>query len=115
MQNDTIRDEIARIEARIEALDESIARCRKLSLAAKLAIGAGAAWIVATLSLIVDYSPAATFGALAAAIGGVVLLGSNATTWTQMEAAREAAEKLRADLIGGMELRVVDSGIRRMH
>ena len=59
--------------------------------------------------------PAATFGALAAAIGGVVLLGSNATTWTQMEAAREAAEKLRADLIGGMELRVVDSGIRRIH
>ena len=32
-----------------------------------------------------------------------------------MEAAREAAEKLRADLIGGMELRVVDSGIRRIH
>ena len=115
MQNDTIRDEIARIEARIEALDESIARCRKLSLAAKLAIGAGAAWIALTLTLIVDYTPAAAFAALAAAIGGIVLLGSNATTWTQMETARETAEKQRADLIESMELRVVDTGVRRIH
>lgn len=115
MQSEAIRDEIARIEERIERLDESIARCRKLSLAAKLTIGAGAAWIALTLTLIVDYTPAAAFAALAAAIGGIVLLGSNATTWTQMEAAREAAEKQRADLIEGMELQVVDSGVRRIH
>jgi hypothetical protein len=115
MNSDTVRDEIARLEARIEQLDDSIERCRKLSLAAKLAIGSGAAWIALTLMLIVNYVPALTFAALAAVIGGVVLLGSNSTTWTQMAAARAAAETQRADLIGGLELRAVDSGVRRLH
>ena len=45
--------------------------------------------------------------AMAATIIGIVLLGSNATTWTQAEAALHATEAMRADLIGRMELRVV--------
>ena len=75
--DDVAEDEdIARIEARIEALDEAIERCRKL--------------------------------ALAAVIGGVVLLGSNSTTWEQNEAARAASAKLRAELIEGLQLRLVE-------
>ena len=41
-----------------------------------------------TLTLLIPYVPYMTVGALAAAIGGVVLLGSNSTTWKQTEAAR---------------------------
>ena len=109
------RDDIARIEERIEELSQSIARCRKLSLAAKAAIGAGAVWLALTLLWLVPFVPYMMVGAMAAAIGGIVLLGSNATTWTQTEAALRASEAMRADMIGRLELRVVDDGMRRLH
>ena len=95
-------DDIALIEAHIEALAVSIERCRKLSLAAKIAIGAGGAWIV-------------IIAAMAAVIGGVVLLGSNSTTWTQTEARLRASEAMRAEMIERLQMRVVDEGVRRLH
>ena len=49
MDDDDFHDEIAQLEARSEALAEGIERCRKISLAAKLAIAAGAIWIVLVL------------------------------------------------------------------
>lgn len=108
MDETTIPDDIARIEARIEELNEAIERCRKLALAAKIAIGAGCAWIALTLTVLIPYVPYLTVAALAAAIGGVVLLGSNSTTWQQTEAARAASEQMRADLIEQLQLRVVE-------
>jgi hypothetical protein len=115
MDGEVSRDDIARIEARIEELNEAIARCRKLSLAAKIAIGAGAAWVALTLLLVIPHVPYLTIAALAAVIGGIVLAGSNATTWTQTEAALAASEALRAEMIGRLELRVVDEGVKRVH
>lgn len=103
--NDALHDDIARLDERIETLSESRERCRKISLAAKIAIGAGASWLV--LSLFLPFVPSLFFGAIAAAIGGVVLLGSNATTWTQTEEALRAAEAARAALIGRIEMRLV--------
>jgi hypothetical protein len=100
--------DIAHIEERIDALREAIARCRKLSLAAKLMIGAGAAWIALTLLTVIPYVPSVSFAALAAVIGGIVLVGSNATTWTQTEAALAASEAMRAEWIDGRDMRVVE-------
>ena len=108
MNDDVPGGDIARIEARIEELAEQIARCRKLSLAAKLMIFAGAAWLALTLAWLVPYVPAMVFAAIAAVIGGVVLLGSNSTTWTQTEAALRASEAMRAEWIGQREMRVVE-------
>jgi hypothetical protein len=107
MDADPTSDDIARIEVRIEELAESIERCRKISLAAKILIAAGTGWIALTLISVVAFIPLMIIGALAAAIGGVVLLGSNATTWTQTEAAMHASENLRAELIGRLQLRLV--------
>ena len=104
--NDALHDEIARLEERIVALSEARERCRKISLAAKIAIAAGASWLV--LSIFVPFVPTLFFGAIAAAIGGIVLLGSNATTWTQTEDALGAAEAARAELIGRVEMRLVE-------
>lgn len=115
MDGDDIHADIVRIEARIEELGEAIERCRKLALAAKIAIGAGAAWIVLTLTLIIPYVPYMTVAALAGVIGGVVLAGSNSTTWKQTEAALAASEAMRAELIERLELRVVDGGVKRIH
>ncbi|HEY1309939.1 MAG TPA: hypothetical protein VGF02_03240 [Pseudolabrys sp.] len=108
MTDEASREDIARIEARIEELAEAIERCRKFSLAAKLIIAAGAIWIALSMLTLVSYTPETTIAALAAMIIGVVLLGSNATTWTQTETALRASEAMRADLIGQLELRVVD-------
>jgi hypothetical protein len=115
MTDEISRDDIARIEAHIEELARSIERCRKLSLAAKIAIATGAAWIVLTLLWIVPFVPYDIVAAMAAVIGGFVVLGSNSTTWTQTETAMRASEDLRADMIGKLELRVVDDGMRRLH
>ncbi|MDI3470455.1 MAG: hypothetical protein OJF62_002518 [Pseudolabrys sp.] len=82
-------------------------RCRKISLASKIAIAAGAAWIALTLLGIVAYNPAPAFGGLAAVIGGIVLLGSNKTTWDQIEIALRDAEAKRNALIGSLPLRLV--------
>ena len=72
------REDITRIEERIEDLQEQIVRCRKLSLAAKIAIAAGAVWLALTVLSLVPFVPFMLVAALAAVIGGIVLLGSNA-------------------------------------
>jgi hypothetical protein len=114
MTDEASREDIARIEARIEELAEAIERCRKFSVAAKIAIAAGAIWIGLSMLALVSYTPETTLAALAAMIIGVVLLGSNKTTWNQTEAAMRASEAMRADLIGQLELRVVDEGVKRL-
>jgi hypothetical protein len=105
---DVSRDDIARIEERIEELGEQLARCRKISLAARMAIGAGAAWLALTLLALAPFVPFMLIGAMAAVIGGVVLLGSNATTWTQTETQLRSSEAMRAEWIERLELRVVE-------
>lgn len=114
MDDEISRDDIARIEERIEELGEQIARCAKISLAAKIAIGGGAAWLALTLLWFVPFVPAIVVGAMAAVIGGIVLLGSNATTWALTEAQLRASEAMRTEWIGRMELRVVEES-RTLH
>ena len=115
MDEKVTRDDIARVEAHIEQLAEGIERCRKFSLTAKITIAAGVGWIALSMLSVVSYTPETTIAALAAIIIGVVLLGSNATTWTQTENAMHASEAMRADMIGRLELRVVDEGVKRLH
>ena len=100
-------EDIARVEAHIQELGEAIERCRKFSLAAKAAIAAGAGWMALSIAAIVASSPQTTLTALAAIIIGVVLLGSNRTTWRQTESALAASEAMRADMIGRLDMRRV--------
>ncbi|HZQ11805.1 MAG TPA: hypothetical protein VFB31_03240 [Pseudolabrys sp.] len=114
MDGDVSSDDIARIEERIEQLHEQVARCRKLSFAAKLLIAAGGVWLLLTLLWLVPYLPSLTFGALAAAIGGIVLLGSNSTTWSELEAALAASQAMRDEWIGQKDMRLI-GGQRTLH
>jgi hypothetical protein len=115
MDGDDFRDQIAQLEARSEALAEAIDRCRKISLAAKLAIAGGAACIGLVLLLVFPFIPGTVIAAMAAVIGGTVLLGSNATTWKQAEADLRQTEVMRANLIGRMDLRVIGEQRRTLH
>ncbi|HET9618148.1 MAG TPA: hypothetical protein VFP74_13350 [Pseudolabrys sp.] len=115
MSSDSIRSEIERLEERIESLRLSLARCRKISLAAKTAITGGFAWLALTFLLIAPFWPSLFFGAIAAVIGGIVLLGSNATTWNETEAALVKADAERRALIDDIGLTTVDAGVQRLH
>jgi hypothetical protein len=115
MNGDGAQQDIARIEAHIEALAEAIERCRKLSFAAKIAIGAGAAWLMLVLLGVVAFVPYAVIAAMAAVIGGIVLLGSNATTWAQTESALQRSEAMRADLISRIDMRVIEGERHTVH
>jgi hypothetical protein len=115
MNDDTAPHEIARLEDQIEALAESIEHCRKISFAAKIAIAGGALWFALVVLWILPFAPTPFVAALAATLGGVVLLGSNATTWNETEATLHQAEAARAEIIGTMNLRLVSKPPPTLH
>ena len=115
MDDEVSGEDIARIEARIEELGEAIERCRKFSLAAKITIAAGAGWIALSMLSVVSYTPETTLTALAAIIIGVVLLGSNRTTWRETESALRASKAMRADMIGRLDMRMVGEQTPTLH
>ncbi len=102
------REQIVRLERRMEELAERIESCRKMILAARLAIGLGALLLAALLFGIVRFDAAALLASIAALLGGVVLLGSNGSTMQEASAELAAAEAQRAALIGSIGLRVVE-------
>jgi hypothetical protein len=100
-------DEISKIEARIEELAEVSERCRKIILASKAAIAGGFALLLVAMLGLFGPGQAVALGSIAAVLGGIVSLGSNVSTLRQTSDAISAAEALRSDLIGRIDLRVV--------
>jgi hypothetical protein len=103
-----IREEIARLEERVAALTESLDRCEKLSLLARLVLAGGAVWLALVVLRILPFAPFNIVGAIAALIGGIVLYGANASTRKQTLAAIAQAEALRMHLIGRLEMQTVE-------
>jgi hypothetical protein len=99
--------EIARLEDQIERLADTAEGCRKYMLAARVAIGAGLPILLGSFLGLFGGDAVLFLGALAATIGGIVVLGSNATTHRQAIAEAAAAEARRAALIDAMALRLV--------
>jgi hypothetical protein len=107
MDEDEQIDEIAMIEARLEALAEAAERCRKFILASKAAIAGGIALLLITMFGLLGPSQVIVLGSIAVVLGGIVSLGSNISTLQQTTAAISAAEALRSDLISRLDLQVV--------
>ena len=105
--DDGSRDEIAQLEARIEELAAKLENCRKVSIAARVAIGAGIAIFIAGLIGIIRFDITAVLASITAVIGGFVLLGSNSSTANEVADDVAKAEAERAALIGSIRLRVV--------
>jgi hypothetical protein len=107
MADDDLRDQILRLEAQIGELTAVIESCRKVTLVSKVAIAAGGIWLLAFTFGAIRFDSMAMIGALAAVIGGTVVLGSNTSTSKQAVADIKAAEALRAELIGKIDLRLI--------
>jgi hypothetical protein len=107
MDEDDPREEISRLEARIEELAGTIENCRKIIAAAKAAIGLGAALLVAIVVGVIHFDPTLFMVAVAALLGGIVLFGSNNSTAAQKSAELKAAEAQRAALINQIDLTIV--------
>ena len=115
MQEDDPIDEISQIEARLEELAEISERGRKIILASKAAIAAGAALLLVTILGLFGANQVAAIGSMAMVLGGIVSLGSNVSTLQQTMAAMSDAEALRSDLISRIDLRVVgDEAMKRI-
>ena len=108
MAEDSPTEAIARIEAQLEQLAEVAERCRKIILVSKAAIGGGVAMLLLMVLGLFGSSAAAALGSIAVVLGGIVSLGSNVSTLRQTMDAISAAEALRSDLIGGIDLRVAE-------
>jgi len=110
-----LREQIARLESEIERLSDSVQRCRKIAVAAKLAIGAGCVLLGSLLVGAIGPDSLSLIVSAILIIGGIVLLGSNETTSRQLLARIEETERLRAGLISQMELTLVSEPIHLLH
>jgi hypothetical protein len=105
--DEDIPNEISRIEAQLEELAEVSERCRKIIFVSKAAIVGGVALLLFMMLGLFGSNQVAAIGSIAVVLGGIVSLGSNASTLQQTMAAMSAAEALRSDLISRIDLRVV--------
>jgi hypothetical protein len=110
MDEDDPVDEISQVEARIEQLAGIAERCRKIIAVSRAAIAGGAALLLVTVLGLFGSSATAALGSIAVVLGGIVSLGSNVSTLRQTLDAMRAAETLRSELIGRIDLRVVGEG-----
>jgi hypothetical protein len=107
MPDDDPTDEISLIEERLEELAEVAERCRKIIMVSKAAIAGGVALLLVMMLGLFGSGQVAALGSIAAVLGGIVSLGSNVSTLRQTTDAISAAEALRSDLIGRIDLRIV--------
>jgi prefoldin subunit 5 len=110
MDEDDRSGQISLIEARIEELADVAERCRKIILASKIVMYAGAGLLLGAVLGLLGSNAVVVLGAIAAVLGGIVSLGSNVSTLRQTTAAIAAAEAMRSDLIGSIDLRLVGEG-----
>ena len=108
--NGDLHEQILHIEAHIEELTDIIESCRKIILISKVAIAAGGILILATIIGAVGLDATVLIGAIAAVIGGTVILGSNTSTLKQTMTDTKAAEAHRTELISRLDLKVVGNG-----
>jgi hypothetical protein len=105
-----LQAQILRIEAYIEEHAVVVERCRKIIVVSKFAAASGGILILAMIIGAIRFNATALIGAIAAVIGGTVVLGSNTSTMKQTTSDMKDAEARRAELISRIDLRVVETG-----
>jgi hypothetical protein len=101
-----------RIEAQSRSLQKSPSDAERLYWFPRAGIAGGVALLLFMTVGLFGSDQVAAIGSIAVALGGIVSLGSNASTLQQTMTAMSAAEARRSDLISRIDLRVV--GDRRL-
>jgi len=99
---------IARLEEQIEQLEARLESCQKFAAASRFAMALGGVLLIGLLFGVIPFDSLALTGAMAAGLGGVVTLGSNNSTAKEARAQLAEAEAERAEIIGSIDLLVVD-------
>jgi hypothetical protein len=94
--------QIPRLEAEIERLTQVAESCRKVILAAKVAIALAAVVVVVTLAGLIRLDQLVTLAAIATILGGIVAAGSNSRTLHEATAKIRPAEARRAELVAAV-------------
>ncbi len=102
-----VHEEVAQIEAEMEALAEKIEHGRKVAVLAKALVAAGSLALVLLVVGVLRGSPGVLLFGIAAVLGGFTLLGSNRTTTDQFRERLSDAQAKRNALISGMHLHLV--------
>ena len=101
------RQEIADLESEIDALTHVADRCRKAIVLSKAVTGAGALLLVFILTDLVRGGPLPLVLAIAAALGGIALVGSHQSTSEEIATRIAAQEARRNELIDRLALQTV--------
>jgi len=107
MSDSDPRDQIVRLEARIEQLAETLENCRKFILVGRVAVACGLIVLAAMLFGAIRFEPTWLAAAGAAVLGGIVVAGANGSTATEAASDLAAAEAERVALIEQIDLHVV--------
>jgi len=99
---------IEELELRIEELQESIARSRRLMKAGRAATVSGPVLLLALMLGVLAYTPARALFALALLIGGVVLTGSSKSSTEHLERSLQRVEQERNAAIDSLGLAPID-------
>ena len=110
MDQRELREEIARIELRLEELSSSIEKSRKAILVSKMSLAGGALLTLALMSGLMSAQPLPVVVAIAAIFGGIVGFGANVSTARQDSSAMQTAAASRAEMISRLELREIGQG-----
>ncbi|WP_404291007.1 hypothetical protein ACD578_03800 [Microvirga sp. RSM25] len=102
--------QIADLEADIDALSDAAERCRKSMIVARLAVIAGVLLVGASLSGFVRTDALILVIGIAATLAGIGLLGSSRGSLEHITSKIRASEARRDELIDGMNLQTVQGG-----
>jgi predicted benzoate:H+ symporter BenE len=105
-----LHQQIADLEADIDALSDAAERCRKSMIVARLAVIAGVLLVGASLSGFVRTDALILVIGIAATLAGIGLLGSSRGSLEHITGKIRTSEARRDELIDGMNLQTVQDG-----
>jgi predicted benzoate:H+ symporter BenE len=105
-----LHQQIADLEADIDALSDAAERCRKSMIVARMAVIAGVLLVGASLSGFVRTDALILVIGIAATLAGIGLLGSSRGSLEHITGKIRASEARRDGMIDGMNLQTFQDG-----
>jgi len=103
-----LHQQIADLEAEIDALSDAAEKCRKSMVVGKVAMGGGILLFVVSLLGLIRPDAILLVVGIAAALAGTAFYGSSRSSLEGISAKIRTYEARRSEMIDGMDLRTVE-------